>query len=687
LKEKATPLATRDGDDDGHSEDDPSRSATTAAAVTTAPCESSPYCAIPVEKFPALAGPTFAAVFKFTTEVEIAARRLPSGYTCRLIDYISDEIIDVWAALTDNDVQDFPEDNQEGLEALLEAFRPKELSVQVSFLERFSWTQPATGDPVPSATIFLRDFKRAINGMSIDETAAANIFVNCIRGNIGRILAQERKAAPFPNAQAAIKRFLALAIQVKRDRELLDQGRPVPLVPPANKGRSRPHPQPAPGIAIQHLPRLTEQERQQLRATGGCFRCRQLGHTYSECPNARGGHAEAPVAATASANQPRQSTFVRCSPRLNAGATTKPSAAGTATQPAKPTGAAPPPKKVNVIRSPTEALSRVRLHPQIRQGRIMVGPLAFADTFAEVSVCNASLAAQLGLEVSTVEPISLAVGDGFTVPTSRAANVEVSLVQSAPARRMTLYVADNIPDEDCVIIGLPDLQGYTITITDKPELLWHGEMDVEDIADPCHPPEINDRPKTESDPLTLIKYGDALKGEDLDRVKAVVDRHRDVFSRLDEEPARLPPFTVELLPDAKPVAMRPRYQTPARREFAAAELAWRLRMRFVEPSDSPWAAPTVITTKKDGQFRECQDYTEVNKVSRSDRWPAPDVTETLGFFRGAQFLASHDLVSGYNQIAVEPGSRAPLAYITTEGLYQPTRCRSAQRTRQPISSE
>ncbi|GKG26508.1 hypothetical protein Tco_0402211, partial [Tanacetum coccineum] len=73
-------------------------------------------------------------------------------------------------------------------------------------------------------------------------------------------------------------------------------------------------------------------------------------------------------------------------------------------------------------------------------------------------------------------------------------------------------------------------------------------------------------------------------------------------------PTRQVEFQIDLVPGAAPVA---RARAPYR--LAPSEMKELSDKGFIRPSSSPWGAPVLFVKKKDGSFRMCIDYRELNK--------------------------------------------------------------------------
>ncbi|GKD73789.1 putative reverse transcriptase domain-containing protein [Tanacetum coccineum] len=79
-------------------------------------------------------------------------------------------------------------------------------------------------------------------------------------------------------------------------------------------------------------------------------------------------------------------------------------------------------------------------------------------------------------------------------------------------------------------------------------------------------------------------------------------------------PARQVEFQIDLVPGAAPVARAPYRLAPSEMKELAEQLQELSDKGFIRPSSSPWGAPVLFVKKKDGSFRMCIDYRELNKL-------------------------------------------------------------------------
>ncbi|GJW75516.1 putative reverse transcriptase domain-containing protein [Tanacetum coccineum] len=71
---------------------------------------------------------------------------------------------------------------------------------------------------------------------------------------------------------------------------------------------------------------------------------------------------------------------------------------------------------------------------------------------------------------------------------------------------------------------------------------------------------------------------------------------------------------------------------------------------FIRPSSSPWGAPVLFVKKKDGSFRMCIDYRELNKLTVKNRYPLLRIDDLFDQLQGSSVYSKIDLRSGYHQL-------------------------------------
>ena len=67
-------------------------------------------------------------------------------------------------------------------------------------------------------------------------------------------------------------------------------------------------------------------------------------------------------------------------------------------------------------------------------------------------------------------------------------------------------------------------------------------------------------------------------------------------------------------------------------------------------ADSKWISHLVVVPKKNGKWRICVGYRELNKATQKDHFPLPFINQVLDTLVGKRFFSFLDGFSGYNQI-------------------------------------
>ncbi|GJW14581.1 putative reverse transcriptase domain-containing protein [Tanacetum coccineum] len=91
---------------------------------------------------------------------------------------------------------------------------------------------------------------------------------------------------------------------------------------------------------------------------------------------------------------------------------------------------------------------------------------------------------------------------------------------------------------------------------------------------------------------------------------------------------------------------------------------------FIRPSHSPWGAPVLFLKKKDGSFRMCIDYRELNKLTVKNCYPLPRIDDLFDQLQGACYFSKIDLRSEYHQLRVHEDDIPNTAFRTRYGHFE-----------------
>lgn len=109
----------------------------------------------------------------------------------------------------------------------------------------------------------------------------------------------------------------------------------------------------------------------------------------------------------------------------------------------------------------------------------------------------------------------------------------------------------------------------------------------------------------------------------------IMNEYSDVFP---EDLPRIPSereidFGVDLLPDTQPISI-PLYRiAPAELRELKEQLKDLLDNEFIWPNMSPWGAPVLFGSKKDGSLKICIYYRQLNKVMVRNKYPLPRIDD------------------------------------------------------------
>ncbi|GJW15618.1 putative reverse transcriptase domain-containing protein [Tanacetum coccineum] len=173
-------------------------------------------------------------------------------------------------------------------------------------------------------------------------------------------------------------------------------------------------------------------------------------------------------------------------------------------------------------------------------------------------------------------------------------------------------------------------------------------------------------------------YGDMRKDNVKEKRPLRLYPLSEIFSDvlvLPEDLPGLPPtrqveFQIDLIPGAAPVARAPYRLAPSEMKELSEQLKELSDKGFIRPSSSPWGAPVLFVKKKDGSFRMCIDYRELNKLTVKNRYPLPRIDDLFDQLQGSSVYSKIDLRSGYHQLRVREEDIPKTAFRTRYGHYE-----------------
>jgi hypothetical protein len=153
---------------------------------------------------------------------------------------------------------------------------------------------------------------------------------------------------------------------------------------------------------------------------------------------------------------------------------------------------------------------------------------------------------------------------------------------------------------------------------------------------------------------------------------SVVEEFMDVF--LKELPG-MPPereveFYIDLIPDTAPITKRPYRMAPTELAELKLQIAELQQKGYIRPNSSPWGAPVLFVTKKDGSMRMCIDYRSLNEVTIKNKYPLPRIDDLFSHLQGAKYFSKIDLRSGYHQLRIKETDVQKTAFVTRYGQYE-----------------
>ncbi|GKE17210.1 putative reverse transcriptase domain-containing protein, partial [Tanacetum coccineum] len=229
----------------------------------------------------------------------------------------------------------------------------------------------------------------------------------------------------------------------------------------------------------------------------------------------------------------------------------------------------------------------------------------FFDSGADKSFVSISLASMLNIPLITIDTFyNIEMADRNLVSTNTVIQGCTLTLLNQP------FEIDLMPiklGSFNVVIGMDWLYKYNVRIICD-EKVVHIPIDGETLII-----------------RVMEKKSDDKRLEDIPVVREFLEVFLEDLPGL--PPIRQVEFQINLIPGAAPVAHAPYRLAPSEMQELSNQLQELADRGFIRPSTSPWGALVLFVKKKDGSFRMCIYYRELNKLTVKNRYPLPRIDD------------------------------------------------------------
>jgi hypothetical protein len=156
-----------------------------------------------------------------------------------------------------------------------------------------------------------------------------------------------------------------------------------------------------------------------------------------------------------------------------------------------------------------------------------------------------------------------------------------------------------------------------------------------------------------------------------DDIQQLINHYEHLFSApTGLLPNRACNHVISLLPGANLVTIRPYRYSPKLKDELENQVKDMLQQGIIQPSASSFSSPVLLVPKKDGGYRLCVDYRQLNAITMKSKFPVPIFDQLMDELSNAKWFSTLDLRASFHQILMHPGEEYKTAFQTHLGQYE-----------------
>ena len=177
-----------------------------------------------------------------------------------------------------------------------------------------------------------------------------------------------------------------------------------------------------------------------------------------------------------------------------------------------------------------------------------------------------------------------------------------------------------------------------------------------------------------SNPEQFFLVDTKLSVVDREQLLQILISNRDVFAwSIYDAPGVSPKLACHSLnigSEHRPIVQKRRKLAPKRATTVLEEVERLLASEAIREVQYPvWLSNTVVVKKKNGKWKVCINFTDLNKACPKDPFPLPRIDQLVNLVSGHARLSFLDAFQGYNQIPMNAADQDKTAFITPRGTY------------------